>query len=1006
MAKPKKNWTEAALSEDPAVEVLKLIGYTFVPPERLDQERESYAEVVIASRLRTAIKKLNPRLSPENVDRVVRSLTHATGTSLAAINQALHVGITHGVGVQQDFGRGVQGQTVRLIDFDRADQNELLVTRQFKVKGSKKHIIADAVVFVNGLPLAVLELKNPTLGDVWLHDAVDQLLRYQEARDGFRGEGAPQLFHTIQLVVAACGQRAAYGTVGTPQRQFAEWKTTYPAMEAAVAKALGRKPRPQDIALWGLFQPANLLDIVRNFAVYEKDPTVGQVIHKLPRYPQFLAVNKAIARIKAAKKPDERGGVIWHTQGSGKSLTMLWLALKLRRDPAFGNPTIVIVTDRTDLDDQISGTFKAAGFPNPERADSVRDLRAKLSGPAAGHTITTTVQKFQDLADAGGTRGVPPELSRAENVFVLVDEAHRTQYRSLAANMRVALPNACFLGFTGTPIDRNDRSTPATFGPYIDTYTIEQAVADNATVPIFYESRLPKLHVIGSTLDKLFDAVFANRSKEERAQIKKQFANEAAIAIAPKRIEAICLDLIEHFKTHIRPNGFKAQVVTVSREAAVLFKETLDRLNAPRSAIIMSSTNNDPAHLTKWAMSDDERKAAIERFKKPSDPLAILVVCDMLITGFDAPVEQVMYLDSPLKEHTLLQAIARVNRKADKKTYGLVVDYWGVSEALKEALAIFSPHDVHGAMKPRADALPRLAALHAAAMKFMARAKDRSDLDACVALLAEEDVRLEFDQAFRAFAAALDMVLPDPAGLQYVADAKWLGEVRQAARARYRDHRLDVSDCGAKVRKLIDDAIVADGVEILVKEVALLSGEFEKKMDALATPEAKASEMEHAIRHEIHVKLERNPVFYESLRERLEKLIGDREAKRIDAAKQLELLKALAKDVKREEDAAQQAGLTDVGFAIYGVIDRGLGVPKAGEPAAEYKAARQKLAGLVEEAILPFVEIPGWTEKAEVQRQMRHAIKDQLLAAQVVNVKQRDDLTASIVQIAKVQRGR
>ncbi len=476
-----------------------------------------------------------------------------------------------------------------MIDFDDPGRNELLVTRQFKVKGATKHVIADAVVFVNGLPLAVLELKNPTLGDAWLHDAVDQLTRYQEGSEGYRDLGAPQVFNTVQGSWRPCGLRAAYGTVGTPQRFFAEWKTPYPALEEEVAVALGKKPTPQDVALWGLFQPANLLDIVRNFVVYENDKKASRVIHKLPRYPQFLAVNKAIARIKGAKDPEDRGGVIWHTQGSGKSLTMLWLALKLRRDPAFEHPTIVIVTDRTDLDDQISGTFQAAGFPNPDRADSVRDLREKLAGPT-GITLTTTIQKFQDLAAADGGRGAPPVLNGAENIFVMVDEAHRTQYRSLAANMRVALPWACFLGFTGTPIDRNDRSTKQTFGPYIDTYTIEQAVQDGATVPIFYESRLPKLHLIGASLDKLFDHVFSDRTKEERVEIKRKYATEAAIATAPKRIEAICLDLIEHYVSFIQPNGFKAQIVAVSREAAVVYKETLDRLNAPTSALIMSST--------------------------------------------------------------------------------------------------------------------------------------------------------------------------------------------------------------------------------------------------------------------------------------------------------------------------------------------------------------------------------------------------------------------------------
>jgi type I restriction enzyme R subunit len=288
----------------------------------------------------------------------------------------------------------------------------------------------------------------------------------------------------------------------------------------------------------------------------------------------------------------------------------------------------------------------------------------------------------------------------------------------------------------------------------------------------------------------------------------------------------------------------------------------------------------------------------------------------------------------------------------------------------------------------------------------MAKVRNRDDLDACVALLEAEDVRAEFDQAFRAFAAALDMTLPDPAGLPYVADMKWLGKVRQAARARYRDHQLDVSDCGAKVRKLIEEAIAADGIELLVKEVSLFSKEFDAKVQAIASPEAKASEMEHAIRHEIHVRLEENPAFYESLREKLQKIIEDREGRRIDAAKQLELLKVLAAEVKNEAAAAQDAGLTDMGFAIYGVLDRSLPAPEAGEPVAEYRASRQKLAALVEEALGPFVEIPGWTQKAQVQKDMRRAIKDRLLAAQVLDPNKRETMTTSIVDVAKVRRGR
>ena len=552
---------------------------------------------------------------------------------------------------------------------------------------------------------------------------------------------------------------------------------------------------------------------------------------------------------------------------------MLWLALKLRRDEAQRQPTVVIVTDRTKLDRQIAGVFTACGFPNPERADSVRDLRRILEHPT-GKTVMTTIQKFREITGGGGgarRRSVHPILSEAANIFVMVDEAHRTQYRSLAANMRQALPNACFLGFTGTPIDKKDRSTLQTFGPYIDTYTIEQAVRDQATVPIFYESQLPELQIIGQTIDQLFARVFADRSDDERAAIKQRFATEQAIAGAPRRIETICLDLIDHFTRFIAPNRFKAQVVAASRHTAVTCKETLDRLHAPESALIMSAQHNDEERLARWHLRKDQQDRLVERFKDWDDPLAILVVCDMLLTGFDAPAEQVMYLDTPLKEHSLLQAIARVNRPhGEEKTYGLVVDYWGVSAKLHEALAIFSTTDVQGALAPNTDELPRLQARHAAAMRCFRTVTDADDPDACVRALEPEDARAAFDLAFRRFSRSMDMLLPDPRALAYHADLRWLGKARGAARARYRDDRLDLSGCGRKVRQLIADAVAADGIRILVKEVPLFSPEFEEKIEVLPTTEAKASEVEHAIRHEISARVEENPAFYESLRKRLE----------------------------------------------------------------------------------------------------------------------------------------
>lgn len=1006
-------WNELGLSEDPAIAQLERLGWLYVAPEELDTERESMKQVVLLKRLSKALERLNPWLSEDNLYRATRAVTAVPSTSLMEASEKLHTTLTYGIALEQDIGEGKKSQPVRFFDFDDIAQNEFVVTRQFKVHGTKKNIRTDVTLFVNGIPVGIVECKSPTLGEAWKLEALDQFSRYQEMEERFRELGAPKLFETMQVLVATCGQAAVYGTVLTPHRFFVEWKTPYPKSEEKLASELGRKPNAQEMLFEGMLRPQNLIDLIRNFIVFERDAKTGRTVRKLCRYQQFAAVNKALSRARTAKKPTERGGVVWHTQGSGKSLTMLWLALKLRRDAAHENPTLVIVTDRKDLDDQIGKTFRACGFPNPDQAESVRDLRALLSGPS-GKTILTTVQKFQELEAKGEgtkrrTREEYPTLSTATNIFVLADEAHRTQYGGLAANLRKALPNACFFGFSGTPIDKKDRSTLQTFGPYIDTYTIEQAVADGATVPIFYEGRLPELRIVGNTLDAIFDRVFADRSDDEREAIKKKYASEASIAGAPKRIEQVCLDLVDHYTKFIQPNGFKAQVVAVNREAAVLYKETLDRLNAPQSAIIISGSNKDEDRLVRHHSSEEQRKELIERFCKPTDTLSILVVCDMLLTGFDAPVEQVMYLDAPLKEHTLLQAIARVNRVFnDTKTYGLIVDYWGVSEALQEALAIFSPSDVKGAMVPKLDELPRLQARHAAAMRFFLRVKDKDDLESCVSVLEPEDVRADFDLAFRRFSESLDMILPDPTALPYVSDARWLGKIRATAAAKYRDDKIDISDCGAKVRKLIEEAVIAEGIQILVKQVSLFTPDFEKKLNALKSDEARASEMEHAIKHEIHVKLEEDPAFYSSLRERLEQIIADRKAKRIDAAQQLKLCEILLKEVHGREKTAADLGMSETALAIYGLLaeprHEGLAEP-AVPPYGKVDEAKQTLATLIEEQLDPQVSIVDWVHKEDVQREMRRRIKRQLQAANFA-MERREAVAEYIVDLMKRRRGR
>jgi len=982
-------WNEEHLSELPALQLLDLVGYETLDGLNLAGERGTERTVILSERVGRALRRLNPWLADEGVRRATRAITHIEAATLIEANEIAWERLAYGTTVEVTEDKRRTSRSVRYFDWDNPANNEFVAVRQLRVTGTKKGICPDVVAYVNGVPLAVIECKAPTLGPEWLHEATDQLERYQELGERWHQQGAPHLFHTVQIVVASCGQRAFYATVGTPGRWFAEWKSMYPQDEEHIALQMrqhhNRDLSQQDTLLAGMLAPANLLDLMRNFVAYDAEG--GRRIKKLARYQQYRAVNKAMDRITSSDDPTKRGGIVWHTQGSGKSLTMLWLALKLRRQPELDSPTIVVVTDRRDLDNQITGTFRQCGFPNPTQARTVKHLRELLE-MGAGQTIMTTVQKFQDALEAGRRQAENPVLNSSPNVFVMVDEAHRTQYKNLAGNMRAALPSACFLGFTGTPIDKKDRSTPRTFGPYIDTYTIQQAVDDGATVPIFYESRLPEVQIQGGeTLDQLFDRMFADLSPEEREAIKRRYGTETAIAGAPQRAKRICLDIIEHFDQYISPNGFKAQIVVATRDIAVTYKETLDALNGPASALIMSSTNDDTARLAKWHRSRDEIETYIRQFKDRDDSLKVLIVCDMLLTGFDAPVEQVMYLDSPLREHTLLQAIARVNRTADEKTYGLVVDYWGVSNHLTDALTIFDPGDVQEAMKPLEDNFAEVQVLHRAALGFFSRV-NRDDLDACVRVLEPEDTRAQFDGVFSKFAKSMDMLLPDPRALRYRADLQWLSKVRLAARARFRDQSFSLADAGEKVRALIVEYIGAERVEQLLEPISILSPKFEEEMAKLGTTEAKASEMEHAIKYELKIRFEENPVFFQSLRQRLEEILEERKQERISSAEQLRKLGALKSELESVGNIARSLDLSEAGFAMYELLlvakRNGSDLPQVADDRAVYHGERDEesraLAELVEQEVAALTVV-DWRTKEDVQREMRRRIKRHLRAA-------------------------
>ena len=1027
-------------AEDPARKLLERLGYEYVPREVLAAEREGEREVLLRGRLTAALLRLNEWMTEDQAQRVIFNLQHVDATGLAR-NQAIHTYLAYGMPLTIDLEGRQETPTVRFFDFDHpepdAGLNEYVVTTQFRVRrgnerggaaaseDDEKVIKPDLVLFVNGIPLVVMEAKSPTLMEVWKTKAVKQLHRYQEAGPEWHGAGAPELFDTNLMCVANCGADAAFGALGAPENAYAGWRSIEPLTEAEFERRYGVPAEGQGRLIGGLLNPSVLLDILRDYVVYQ--PERGQLVKKLPRYQQYRAVTSGVARILGGRTPEERGGVVWHTQGSGKSLTMLWLATKLRRSPALRNPTIVVVTDRTQLDRQITNTFRAAFVPGePERADSTRELR-ELLRTSSGRTVMTTIQKFEEVL--GAPAGDLTHLNNADNVVVMIDEAHRTQYGLLASKMRAALPNATFLGFTGTPIDKGfRRTTLSVFGGLIDSYTIPQSVDDGATVPIHYEARLPDLHVEGpETLDRLFDALFGEEPEETRAEIRRRYANRERIAQAAKRIEAIALDIADHFKKKIQPNGFKAQVVVPSREAALRYAAHLNAFGLSAYPVITTTNNDGPEFQVARDLNEDE---IVGQFTDPDGEAQILVVVDKLITGFDAPVEQVLYLDRAIREHTLLQAIARVNRRFSRtqdgvtteKTYGLVIDYHGVSRELESALAIFDHGDVAEAMQelPEDPGPVIEAAANQAESHF-----GRLDLDdpwACVHHFdadadTEGDYKADayehFDRDYREFSKLMDRFLPDAAAGAYLDRLRRLTVIRSYARALFLRERADIdwTAVGAKVKDLLDSRIDAE-VRTLMAPVSILDADFEQKIERLPHDEARASVMEHALRAQIKENVDKNPAFYERLSEALERIIRELRARLIDAAEGSRRMAALRSEIHREEAIASEQGLTPVSFAVYGLLagggsnGAGGGEPvRVSERSPEYRSEPDgplKEAARDIDAILDqHRSIIDWWENLDVLREMRRDIKRLLRETKRYEEDELDELVRQVVEVAR-----
>lgn len=1017
----KTQW-EYEIVEKPFCEQLKTMGWVWLEgdtdvPELT--ERATFREVLLKGRLAPALARINlrdgkPWLDETRITRAINDLERAPGHRLMEVNQSASEFLLNGTVADGlpgwEYGRP---QPIRFIDFENPANNDFLVINQFKVELSsgRGHIIPDAILFVNGIPVVVAEFKSPGIQDP-MQEAINQLLRYSNQRRELfptlytENEGVERLFHTNQLIIASHYFEARAATVGAPPEAYLEWADTSPIPLSTVAEELGviqtsmdqeeaasellslgkehadrvgtplfyRTPdqRPagsgtlnsQQILVAGMLRPTHLLDLIRNFTLFQQ--VNGKTRKVVARYQQFRAIHKAVTRLQGEER-DKRGGIIWHTQGSGKSLSMVFLVRKMRMTPALKKYKVVVVTDRTDLEAQLRETAHLSGESlRPTDRDTVRResptaRTQRILKEKTPDIVFAMLQKYQDTNNRSLAEKVAmtiirkekkpgkdqpvvgkevtmvenihfedfPMLNESEEILVLVDEAHRSHARSLNRNLKKALPNAAIIGFTGTPIlSKDKKTTREIFGDYIDKYLLQDAELDGATVPILYEGRTADGFVKDATgLDQLFVDMFKDYTANELAVIKAKYGTEGDVLQAPLLIEQKARDMMRHFVGGILPEGYKAQVIATSREAAVTYHaklidakndlieqiealpaeilaltddeiedldsltrflvrsyEYLPGLRALEIAVIISGDHNDPESWRDWA-DKEQQKSRIQRFKRKfdvvktdkTDPLSILVVNNMLLTGFDAPIEQAMYLDRKIVAHDLLQAIARVNRTYGQKKQGYVVDYIGIARHLQKALEDYDGTDVEGTMIDIATELPKLLDRRARAVAvFTSRGITdlMRDVDKCVELLGDLKIRADFINKLRMFYETLAVLenRPEVPGNVF-RDAKLLGFINKVAANLYRDPALNLLGVAEKVKAMINAHISARGVDPKIPPTTITDAEFEQVLQALGSSRARAAQMQHAARYHIVGFSNQNPGYARKMSDKLEEIL-------------------------------------------------------------------------------------------------------------------------------------
>jgi type I restriction enzyme R subunit len=958
-----------SLVEEAALAWLETIGWQIthgpdIAPNTPGAERADFGEVVLGSRLRGALARLNPNSPAEALDDAFRKLTRVEAAELVQRNRAMHQLLIDGVNVEHRSADGaIRGAQVRVFDFDDPANNDWLAVNQFSVIADKHSRRPDIVLFVNGLPLAVLELKNAASENATIWSAYQQLQTYKSE--------IPSLFASNALLVISDGVEARVGTLTAGREWFKPWRTI-----SGEALADSHLPELQ-VVTEGLLAPSRFLDLLRDFIVFEDDGS-GRIAKKLAGYHQFHAVQAAVHEtLRAAElarlpevaeqratyevgtrpggKPgDRRVGVVWHTQGSGKSLTMAFYAGRIIREPAMENPTLVMLTDRNDLDDQLFATFSLCSDllrQPPVQAESRAHLRDLLAVESGG-VVFTTIHKF--FPEERGDRH--PTLSERHNVVVIADEAHRSQYDFIdgyARHMRDALPHASFIGFTGTPIEQQDANTRAVFGDYISVYDIQRAVEDGATVPIYYESRLAKLALDEAErphIDPEFEEATEGEEIERKEKLKTKWAQLEAVVGSDKRIEIIARDIVEHFDKRCEAMESKAMVVCMSRRICVdLYKEIValkpewasDDDDEGAIKVVMTGSASDPLEWQPHIRNKPRREALANRFRNPNDPFKMVLVRDMWLTGFDAPSLSTMYVDKPMRGHGLMQAIARVNRVFKDKPGGLVVDYLGLAQELKAALATYT--ESGGTGRTALDQEEAVAVMlekyevcrglfHGFDWSKWISGTPQERLGLLPAaqehILAQEDGKDRCVRAVRELSQAFALAVPHDEALKIRDDVAFFQAVQAVLAKRAPGDARPEEELEHAVRQIISRAVSPEGVVDIFAaaglekpDISILSDDFLAEVRGMPQRNLAVELLQKLLKGELKTRRRKNVVQARSFADMLELTIRRYQNRAIEAAQVIEELIQLAKEMREANARGDKLGLNEDELAFYDALE-------------------------------------------------------------------------------------